>query len=523
MKIKKSIFSASLIMLMLFGCVSLEEELYDSLSREMINEDPNLAAKLLNGIYSPLNSIWNYFSTPFSLYTEIASDDCYFTRDNFPFRIDLDNFVWDPTDGTSDGFWENVYSSILLSNTFIDEYSEGASEEFINTSIGEASFLRALNYFNLLRFYGNIPLILDSKLSEEEKVKTPQAPIEDVCDAIVEDLLNAQNLPIEWSLENQGRPRKVSAMALLGKVYLFMASPGGLNQPEYYAKAAEIFKNIYDNSAELGVGLLPTYQDVFYRSAEYSEEMVFGVGFTGPGEPDVSNILRGQARPWIFEESPLGVPEGWGWFVGEMELYNAFSDDDARKEVTFATSWLVDLDDGGEGLLDDTVHYYDLPMIPIWTPSTADDKHIGIINDTTPHCGKWRWSDNTDFMEPRDDINIPVIRYSDCLLMWSEAELEANGPSADAYIGVNMVRERANLDPLSGLDALALRDSIRLECRREFAFELGHRWFDLLRWDIQGTIPSLVAKGIGNKKYLPIPNNQISISGGILVQNPDIP
>ena len=52
------------------------------------------------------------------------------------------------------------------------------------------------------------------------------------------------------------------------------------------------------------------------------------------------------------------------------------------------------------------------------------DKHIGIINDTTPHAGKWRWPDNADFLNPMDDINLPILRYADCLLMWSEAEME---------------------------------------------------------------------------------------------------
>jgi hypothetical protein len=86
-----------------------------------------------------------------------------------------------------------------------------------------------------------------------------------------------------------------------------------------------------------------------------------------------------------------------------------------------------------------------------------------------------------------------------------------------------MVRERANLEALPVLGAEQLMDSIRMERRRELALELGYRWFDLVRWDIQGEIPALIAKGIGNKKYFPIPQAEINASGGILVQNQDIP
>jgi len=507
----------------LTGCVSLEEELEDTFGHETMLEDAELASKYLNAAYAPLMGTWQYYTRPFIMPPMNASDDHYFTRQDWPARIQMDMFIWDPSEGMYGSFWSPAYESINVCNTFIDNFTEGASEEVLNNSIGEAHFLRALNYFNLANFFGNIPLIIDSELSADEIQSTKQAPIEEVYDQIVSDLMAAQNIKVKWDEENRGRPTRASAMAFLAKVYLYMASPGVLNRTEYYVKAAELFKELYSNEVELGVGLLPSFQEVFYRSAEYSQEMVFELGSNGPGLNNIPNLLTGQVRPWIFEDIALGVEEGWGMYAAELDLYNCFSDEDARKEVSFVCKWIVDLDDGGKGPLDDTIYYYDLASVPELTSSTADDRFIGIIKDTTPHCGKWRWPENVDILEPRDDINVPVIRYADCLLMWSEAELMANGPSADAYTGVNMVRERAKLDALSGLGANQLMDSIRMERRRELAFELGYRWFDLVRWDIQGKIPALIKKGIGNKKYFPIPQSEIDASGGVLVQNPDIP
>jgi hypothetical protein len=308
-------------------------------------------------------------------------------------------------------------------------------------------------------------------------------------------------------------------MGMLAKVYLFMASPGILNKPEYYAKAADLLKEMEENAGDLGVGLEETVQNVYLRSAEYGPEMLFEIGYWGnvDREPGMFNHLTGQSLPWVFDNYPLGRDRGWGWFVAEQELYDIFEENDARKQVSFDTYWMVDMSGAG-GALTDTIHYWELKDIP-----AHFGDNVTVMSDTTPHCGKWRWPDNFHGAECTDDINLMILRYADCLLMWSEAELEARGATADAFIGINKVRERANLEPLSGLGVEELREAIRLERRKELCFEMAHRWFDLIRWDIQGKVPSLVEKGVGDKKYMAIPQSQINISGGTLIQNIDIP
>ncbi|MBN2487173.1 MAG: RagB/SusD family nutrient uptake outer membrane protein [Bacteroidales bacterium] len=507
---------------LLFGaCVSLEDKTEDAFGRETVLSDDELASKLLNNAYAPFLENVNYYNRAFTMPPLLASDDHYFTRPDWPTRAQIDKFTWDPTEVMYNLFWNAAYKSIASCNTFIDNYTDASDPDFIDNVLGQAYFLRALNYFNLVRYYGRVPKITDSKLSIEESQLIPQSEPDEIYALIVEDLLKAQNLKPKWEAADLGRPSKAAAMALLGKVYLYMASPGGLNKTEYYAESARIFKEIDVNRNDLGVGLLPNYQSLFFRSAEYSQEMVFEIGANGPGLIPVLNWVNGQVRPWIFEDSPLGVAEGWGWYVAELDLYNSYSNSDARKEVTFETMWIVDLDNGGAGPLDDTIYYWDLPNVPALTAVTSDNAKV--VQDSTPHCGKWRWPVNCTPNDPRDDINVPVIRYADCLLMLAEAELEATGTTAAAYNAINEVRNRAGLPALAGLSTEQFRDSLRIERRRELAYEECHRWFDIVRWDIHRTLPSLVAKGVGDKKYFPIPQEAINKSGGVLVQNPNIP
>jgi len=519
--IKNILFILGISSISLTSCVSLEDNTEDNFGREAVLSDDVLASKLLNNAYSPFFRDHVYYNRTLTMPPLLASDDHYFTRPSWPTREQIDKFIWDPTEVMFQNLWNCAYESVSSCNTFIGNYGDATNEDFINNVIGQAYFLRALNYFNLVRMYGRVPLILSDTLTIEESQLVPQSEIGEVYQAIVNDLLKAQNLKIKWESSDLGRPNKAAAMALLGKVYLYMASPGILNKTEYYAKADSIFKELDANRTALGVGLMANYQDVFYRTAEYSKEMVFEIGACGPGLIKVSNYVTGQTRPWIFEDSPLGVPEGWGWYPAEMDLYNEYDNSDTRKEITFETKWIVDLDNGGAGPLDDTIHYWDLPNIPKLTKATGDDNKV--VLDSTPHCGKWRWPMNYNALDPNDDINCPVIRYSDCLLMLAEAELESRGTTTEAYAALNEVRNRAKLPSLSGLSTEQFRDSLRLERRRELSFEEGHRWFDIVRWNIHQTLPALVAKGIGNKTYFPIPQDAINKSGGLLEQNPNIP
>ena len=95
-------------------------------------------------------------------------------------------------------------------------------------------------------------------------------------------------------------------MGMLAKVYLFMASPGILNEPEYFTKAADLLKELDQKSGELGVGLEASVQDVYLRSAEYGPEMVFEIGYWGnvDRQPGMFNHLTGQSLPWVFEDYP---------------------------------------------------------------------------------------------------------------------------------------------------------------------------------------------------------------------------
>lgn len=501
-----------LLLLLTVSCESLVEEPEDIVSSNVIEQDDELTARMLNSAYYPFSDGYTYYNRAFLLPVQLASDDHYFSRATQADRVQIDNFGWSPTYVYWSLFWKSAYTGIASCNFILDLIDpETVSDDVKDNVLGQAYFLRALHYFNLVRYFGHIPLILDSDLTAEELTLIPQSSPDSVYAQIVSDLVKAQNLKpkFAWDNENIGRASRGAAKGLLAKVYAYMASPGILNKPEYWQKAAEVANELYQNAADWDVQLLTSFADLWLPVNEYNAEVLFEASFNNDPVNKINGAFYTQHRPYVFEDINYGVQEGWGWSVGEMELYNSFEDDDLRKAATFETYWIVDNDFGGSGPLDDTLWYYDLPA------------------DPTPHAGKFRYpGDDWESPNTLDGINFPVLRYADILLILAEAENEANSaPTTLAYEAVNQVRRRAYGDQnhdLSGLTKETFREAVRLERRRELAWE-GERWFDLIRWDIQSTIPNLIDKGVAGHKYMPIPQSEINKSGGILKQNVNIP
>jgi hypothetical protein len=509
----KTLYSLFILFFLVFAisCETLDEVPEDIVSSNVIEEDDALTARMLNAAYFPFGNGYTYYDRAFLLPILLASDDHYFTRSTQADRINIDQFYWSPSYVYWGLFWGSAYSGIASCNFILDFIDPDAvSKDVVDNVLGQAYFLRALHYFNLVRYFGEIPLILDSDLTQEELVQVPQSPIDSVYAQIVRDLLKAQNLKSKfaWDTDNLGRASKGAAVGLLAKVYAYMASPGVLNKPEYWQKAADVANDLYLHASEWDVELLHDFGDLWLTKNEYNAEILFEASFNNDPINKINGAFYTQNRPYLFEDVNYGVQEGWGWNVGEMELYNSFADDDLRKEATFETYWIVDKDFGGNGPLDDTLWYYELP-------------------DSTPHAGKFR-DPGDDWIPPNtlDGINFPILRYADVLLILAEAENEANNqPTTLAYTAVNIIRRRAFGDQnhdFTGLNYEQFRDSVRAERRRELAWE-GDKWFDLVRWDIHTTIPNLIYKGVGNHKYFPIPQAEIDKSGGILKQNENIP
>jgi starch-binding outer membrane protein, SusD/RagB family len=336
--------------------------------------------------------------------------------------------------------WQFNYSGINRANSAINNIGKINMEETLKKRlIAEASFLRALYYFNLVRFYGDVPLIL--QLESLQDALIARTPKEKVYEQIIKDLEYAQdNLPLQYNNTNTGRASAGAAKILLGKVYLTM---------QEFKKSADKLAEVVENEGQYGYGLHPNFADNWKVATENGKEMVFSIEFMkNPGVPNGQMTLQGPkysvpggAVPGITGANEADIPT--------MDLYTQYAAGDTRKAVTFKTEYL----------------------------SPKDGK---TYTSSIPLFGKY-WEAG-EAVTNNSAVNTHIIRYADALLMYAEALNESgNSPKATALL--NRVRERAfqhTNQNYSGLTQADFREKVYLERRLELANE-GHRWFDLVR------------------------------------------
>ena len=339
--------------------------------------------------------------------------------------------------------WQRCYSGIARANTAIIAIPDiTMDEEVKNRLIGEAKFLRALYYFNLVRFYGDVPLIL--KLESAEDAYGPRVPASQIYDQIIQDLTDAEaTLPSTYDSNNSGRASKGAAKILLGKVYLTMKD---------FQKSADKLAEVIENEADYGYGLHDDFGDNWEPATENGTEMVFSIEFMDPpGNGNSAMILQGPKYSLPGGFGVLGLTNSNEADIPTRDLYDRFLDEDERKEATFTTDFV--------SLIDGSVH---TSSIPIFTKY-------------------WEEGENNP---ANSDANMHVIRYADALLMYAEA-LNEIGQTAVGLTHLNRVRERAFNSAdynYANLSTEEFRTAVWLERRLELAME-GHRWFDLVRTD----------------------------------------
>ena len=337
--------------------------------------------------------------------------------------------------------WQNNYSGISRANTAILKIPDVTMDENLkNRLIGEAKFLRALYYFNLVRFFGDVPLILNLQTVEDSYL--PRSPKEEIYQQIIADLQDAEaKLPVTYGDSDIGRASKGAAKILLGKVYLTM---------HQYQNSADKLGEVVNNEGDYGYGLNTEFGDNWKSATEDGKEMVFTIEYMGP--PGHGNNLMTLCAPKYSMEggfAVLGLSNGNEADIPTLDLYSQFSDEDERKAVTLRTDFV--------SLIDGSVHTSSIPLF------------VKYYEEGQSNPGQ---SGN----------NIHILRYSDALLMYAEA-LNEVGNIELATQQINRVRERAFNDidhDYAGLSQDILRKDIWKERRLELAYE-GHRWFDLVR------------------------------------------
>lgn len=471
-EIMKKIFSIPLFLILLMLVGSCEKQL--ELTPKQIYYDNYYqteadAIGAINAVYGMLNQV-NQYKSSLWLIQDVSSDDCD-ARENLndPNIHQFDNYNLASTNTYLTEIWRDSYEGIFRANIVLERVPKISMDSTLKTRIlGEARFLRGLFYFNLVRLYGDVPLVLipvSSDLSDEE-LYVYRSSVETVYNQIIEDFIFAsKNCPKSYSQASDiGRATKGAALGILAKVYL-------TNQQ--WSDAASTANDV----VELGVyGLWDDYSANFKDVNRNGKESVFATQFYS-GVPSQNNQIVITGLPSIPGLFPAGVEV----MLPTENLLNSFETGDYRKEVTFFDSYW----------------YYEFEP-HIWKHWDQD----AYEPDETAQCGS----------------NFAVMRYSEILLIYAEALNEISGPTNEAYQAINQVRNRArngNVDVLPDLVGLSQDDfrmAVLQERRVEFVNE-GIRWYDLVRTD---NLIEFVKIAKGNKAnpqdfnmLFPIPQREI--------------
>ncbi|GAB3911917.1 RagB/SusD family nutrient uptake outer membrane protein [Larkinella knui] len=410
--------------------------------------------------------------------------------------------------------WQQHYAAIKKANVVLEKVPAIEFDAILkNRLLGEAKFLRALYYFNLVRLYGDVPLITEyQKFISASDYAVAKSPSTKVYEQIEKDLTEAAAvLPASYSAPDAGRATQGAARALLAKVYLTKASLP-LNITSHYAdaikKAEEVLSSADGGTGTYGYNLFANYADVFLPASKNGVEHIFSAQFK-------SNSLNqgNNESPRTILSSIPGLSGNYAHMVRFytegtdkfFSIYKLYKPNDKRKRVTFVTSFTSPTNG----------RKYALPFA-----------NAAVPNDSTPFFNKW-WDPNSTAVTSESAANVPILRYAELLLIHAEAENEANGPTAKAYKSLNRVRNRAGLANLTpGLTRDQFRDSLYLDRRLEVVFEY-QRWFDLIRQkDAAGNstfVRNLHKVGKTNatekNRLYPIPQSELD-NNPLLTQNP---
>lgn len=419
----------------------------DVLTTENFYHSSEDAVAAIDAAYAQLP--WTYF---FYFYeSDIASDDV--LAANFgPDGHQLADYTFDASLWSLDNVWSNAYVTINRANIVLDRVPPIVMDTVTrNRVLGEAHFLRALMYFDLVRMFGDVPVMLHEVKTVAE-AQIPRTASDSVYSLIETDLTAADKLlqpKGALSGADIGRATSGAAEALLAKVYL--------REKKYSQASAVAGKLIASGQYALNAA----WKDNFRISKEVTNpESIFEINYGSMSEnPWVGSVV-------LLFQLPAGFPGGdaYGTMEASPKLVQAYAKNDVR---------------GDHGTIMQSPYYVpELGDTVTWSvpDGAAFAKYYDPTDPINRNSRAWQQMPN----------NWVVLRYADVLLMYAEAVDEGGAAAAGAGTAedvVNAVRQRAGIPTVSGLSQGALRDTIRAERRRELAFE-GQRWFDLSRWGI---------------------------------------
>ncbi len=535
-------FLGSLI-LFLSSCAKdfLETEPLTSKTDGNYYKTPQEAQDALTGCYDALQLIYSD-GVAFPLASEVMGDECfggtgYGDSDDYAMLDEFDVSVNSGSQNIYEKNWANYYKGIFRVNSLLnhlDGVEWGSQTALRGTIESEARFLRAYFYFDMVRLWERVPL-----LTAPTSDNVPQASADETYALIASDLLFAiKNGRTETysqiATTDYGHANKWAAESLLARVFLFYTGYYGKSDLVGLVSKDEALGYLEDVISNSGHDLVSNYADLWPAASTYeaaqnglpitsttyagetNKEVVFSIKYTYTsdynGNTDGNHwLVMNGLRKMAWKNSGYG--SGWGACTVVPSFYKTWSSTDKRK----ASSIMAIKEEG--------INYTQIKDMKEYT-GYFTKKYIPLCDENGNSTAEMLGGVSFMISQYQDFF---VMRYADVLLMAAEL----GSPNALGY--VNQVRTRAGLEAAPSVD----KDVIYQERKYEFAFE-GIRYWDLLRYDNSLQYASdklslsekVLTGGIEDQKVIQgtifkttrglsqIPGNQITLSGGVLTQNP---
>ena len=484
-----------------------------------------LEAQVLN-MYTTLRTYAGFSLLPWLDFHSIRDDDAQKgsdANDGREVNTEFETFQYSKDDWAPNTYWNDHYAMINLTNNAIGTAkTNNLSDEASLRNLGEAYFFRAYSYFELVKNYGDVPLLKAPILVPADGVK-PKSPAAAIY-AFIDSNLSAAAalLPVNataYGAGYTGRLTRGAAKTLWAQTYLY--------RQNWTAVIALCNDVINSGQYTLASNFSDIWRDGLNGAGKNGPESIFEMQCTVGSNAQSNGAVDfgtnwGTCQQVRQNGAPINWNLGWGWNAPTDNLANAWDSTDPRKSQTILYSGRYD---GGPALggFGETVPVYTDPSgsgglaQKYWNKKlyTGNDpamrQFTGFINNN----GGASW------------INHRILRYADVILMLAEASNET-GDGVTAAANLERIRNRAsgNLGPARTIVPVIpftgqgqMRTAIKNERRWEFAME-GYRFYDLVRWgDAISTLSSL---GYTNRcRFYPIPQKAIDLSGGVLVQNPE--
>ncbi len=462
-----------------------------------IQEDPNSdfilvdikeqsLEEILIGAYEPLTrSRGRLWESVYSTFVEQSAEYSYSKLGLFN-DVALNNFS-NISESFNGIIWTTFYEAIGRTNFIISSMLQNTvlPEDLKKRAIAEASFIRAICYYNMVRTWGSIPLRI-TPVANADEVDLAKSSIEEIYDQIIQDFKTAEaDLPQSVPANKAGRATQGAAKLALADVYLTLGQ---------YELAKTKAKEVIDNKALYGYDLEPSLEKLYSPVAPTNVEEVFAIKFT-------QSTNQGSFLPTYAADERAAHAGLAARGLAYMHTYNTvpliseWDENDLRKSFNLYSEVVID----GQ-------------TVPANIPVAASNNIKGDF-----FFGKYKDPDAPEETAGGNDFYL--LRYADALLIFAEAENQINGPTAEAYNAINMIRRRGYGVPVdvastvadlpTGLTKNEFDDLVFRERGYEFFFECK-RWFDLKRTGRWSSIAVAAGKPEPTMNYWPIPNIELA-------------